>query len=74
MRITMDNHDKEVKPLDSAARKRAPKLTPEELDRLEQQMIRNLSDPEVAKRVDQAEDDREEALREAANRIGRSRP
>ena len=43
-------------------------LTPEEMEELQRQMLRNLSDPEVAKRVDAAEVQRYEETQKSAGR------
>jgi len=51
---------KDLKPKGPATR-----LLPEELDELTRQMLRNLSDPDVRKRVDEAEVHREKEMKEA---------
>jgi hypothetical protein len=47
----------------------AGRLTPEELQELTQQMLRNLQDPDVAKEVDAAEEQLEKEMREAFSRL-----
>ncbi len=55
--------NKSVSPDDKPVPPRPRKLTQEELEALARKMCENLADPEVARRVDEAETESEEALR-----------
>lgn len=48
----------------------ASKVTPEKLESLKQEMLRNLSDPAVQEQIEGEREERERRLRELANRIG----
>jgi hypothetical protein len=47
------------------------RLTPKEMEELQQAMLRNLADPEVAKQVDEAEAQCDRAAQEAGKRLAK---
>jgi hypothetical protein len=52
-----------------AGRDRILNLSVQELEKLQNKMLKNLADPEVAKRVDAAEEKLEEDMKKAASEI-----
>ncbi|MEW5847482.1 MAG: hypothetical protein AB2A00_01665 [Myxococcota bacterium] len=50
--------------------KGAPKMDAAKLEALKKQMLKNLSDPKVAERVEAAERENEEELKKRAGKVG----